>query len=205
MLSYIQILKKPKNNRKQNRQTCRIKVNILNIFLNISATMISTVLFFFILACNTTSTENIKTETNVEKSNQEIAKKASAEPTSTPPDPLFDYMNGVRYLNAREYDDAIAKLSIVIRLIPDFELPYNYRGVAYYHNEQKQLALEDFNKSIELNPKLAIAYRNRGILHLNLGNNQKARSDLSSAKSIYENENDKNSAEKMSQLINTLN
>ena len=184
-----------------------MKENILNIFLKKQKPIIilPTVLLFSILACNTTSTESVKTQTNVEQSNQKTLTEPSAESTSTPPDPLFDYMNGVRYLNAREYDDAIAKLSIVIRLIPEFELPYNYRGVAYYHNEQKQLALEDFNKAIELNPDLAIAYRNRGILHLDLGDNQKARSDLSSAKSIYEKENNKNSAEKMSQLINTLN
>ena len=164
-----------------------------------------TLLFFSILSCNTTTTENVKTETNIDQSNKETVKEASSEPTATPPDPLFDYMNGIRYLNAREYDDAIAKLSIVIRLIPDFELPYNYRGVAYYNNEQKQLALEDFNKAIELNPDLAIAYRNRGILHINFGDNQKAISDLSSAKLIYEKENNKSSAEKMSQLISTLN
>ncbi len=177
----------------------------MNIFFNYSATIICTLLLFFVLSCNTTTTENIKTETTAEKSDKETTQEIPAEPTAIPPDPLFDYMNGIRYLNAREYDDAIAKLSIVIRLIPDFELPYNYRGVAYYQNEQKQLALEDFNKAIELNPDLAIAYRNRGILHIDAGDNQKARTDLSSAKLIYEKENDKNSAEKMSQLINTLN
>ena len=160
----------------------------------------------FILSCNSNTPENTQTKSKIDDSNKQVvSSKESAEPTSTPPDPLFDYMNGVRYLNAREYDDAIAKMSIVIRLIPDFELPYNYRGVAYYHNEQKQLALEDFNKAIELNPELAIAYRNRGVLYINFGENQKAISDLSNAKLIYEKENDKNSAEKMSQLINTLN
>ena len=53
----------------------------------------STLLLFFVLSCNTTTTENIKTETTTEKSDKETAQEIPAEPTAIPPDHLFDYMN----------------------------------------------------------------------------------------------------------------
>ena len=109
----------------------------------------------------------------------------SPEPTSEPPDMLFRYLQAVQLLNAAQYEDAITSFDIVLRVLPDLAIAYNYRGVAYYHEEQYELALEDFDKSIELKKTSPTPFLNRATLHDKLGNTRLAIEDLEAALELY--------------------
>lgn len=109
----------------------------------------------------------------------------SPEPTSEPPDMLFRYLQAVQLLNAAQYEDAITSFDIVLRVLPDLAIAYNYRGVAYYHEEQYDLALEDFDKSIELKKTSPTPFLNRATLHDKLGNTRLAIADLEAALELY--------------------
>ncbi|MDA1189245.1 MAG: hypothetical protein O2854_06155 [Chloroflexi bacterium] len=108
-------------------------------------------------------------------------------PTATPapPDVLFDYTSAVGLLNAAEYEQAIARFTMVIRILPEFAGAYHGRALAYYNQELYDFALEDLNAAIELDSKFADAYRNRGIFHLNEGRVTDAVADLQKALEIY--------------------
>lgn len=109
-------------------------------------------------------------------------------PTPTPEqgDVLFRYSFAVRLLESKQFEDAIPQLDIVIRVMPEFSQAYHYRGLAFYNNDQKKLALEDFNKAIMLDPDFAIAYRNRGILHFSEGSLNQGVADLQKALVLYD-------------------
>ena len=107
------------------------------------------------------------------------------EPTAEPPDMLFRYLQAVQLLNAAQYEEAITSFDIVLRVLPDLAIAYNYRGVAYYHEEQYELALEDFDKSIELKKTSPTPFLNRATLHDKLGNTRKAIEDLEAALELY--------------------
>ena len=109
-------------------------------------------------------------------------------PTPTPEqgDVLFRYSFAVRLLESKQFEDAIPHLDIVIRVMPEFSQAYHYRGLAFYNNDQKHFALEDFNKAILLDPDFAIAYRNRGILHFSEGSLNQGVADLQKALVLYD-------------------
>ena len=100
--------------------------------------------------------------------------------------PLFTYMYALRLLRAAQYEDAIPQFSIVVRILPDFALAYHGRGLAYFHEEQEELAQEDFSKAIELKPDYADAYRNRGVIYMNAGEVLKGVADLQKALELFE-------------------
>ena len=133
-----------------------------------------------------------------------LSRKPTANPTATaqPPDVLFRYTNAVQLLRAAQYEDAIPQFGIVIRVLPDFAKAYHWRGLAYYNDDQKELALEDFNKAIELKPSFADAYRNRAVLYLNKGNIKSAIFDIEQALSIYQERGDSEKAKEVMNLLN---
>lgn len=133
----------------------------------------------------------------------QLPKTPKAKPTATshPPDVLFRYTNAVQLLRAAQYEDAIPQFSIVLRVLPDFAKAYHWRGLAYYNDDQKTLALDDFNKAIELKPSFADAYRNRAVLYLNRGDIEQATLDLEQALRIYR---DQGNDESMNEVLNLL-
>ena len=88
-------------------------------------------------------------------------------------------------LQVAEYKDAITAYGLVLRKLPEFAEAYQGRGLAYYHDERYELALEDISRAIELKPDLAVAYANRAALHRKLGDTQKAIADLEKALELY--------------------
>ena len=107
------------------------------------------------------------------------------EPTGEPPDMLFRYTQAVQLLNAAQYEEAISSFDIVLRVLPDLAIAYNYRGVAYYHEEQYDLALENFDKAIELKKTSPTPFLNRAALHSKLGNTRLAIEDMETALELY--------------------
>ena len=98
---------------------------------------------------------------------------------------LFRYTQAVQLLNAAQYEEAISSFDIVLRVLPDLAIAYNYRGVAYYHEEQYDLALENFDKAIELKKTSPTPFLNRSALHRKLGNTRLAIQDLEVALELY--------------------
>ena len=110
---------------------------------------------------------------------------AKVEPTSKPPDVLFDYTKAVQLLNAAQYKEAITAFDLVLRVLPDLARAYNYPEVAYFNEKQYESALNDLNKSIELKSTFPPAYTNRAAIHLELGNTRLAIDDLQQALELH--------------------
>lgn len=129
-----------------------------------------------------------------------------AEPTPTPAQSgvLFDYLYAVRLLVAAQWEDAIPAFGLVIRRLPEYARAYHGRGLAYYHEKQTAMALEDFDKAIELKPDLAQAYKDRGTLHRDEGRTEEAISDLQRALDLYERRGDLLRAVEVAQTLNQL-
>jgi tetratricopeptide (TPR) repeat protein len=49
----------------------------------------------------------------------------------------------------KKYDKAIPTFSFLIKKYPNWGLPYQYRGYAYYKSDYKEKALTDFSKAID--------------------------------------------------------
>ncbi|MDP7577936.1 MAG: hypothetical protein QGF12_00150 [SAR202 cluster bacterium] len=115
------------------------------------------------------------------------AENSTPSPTPEPPDLLFRYMYAVNLLNAAQYEEAIPQFDLVIRMLPDLALAYNYRARAHYKRDVPNLGLarSDLDKAIELDPNFAEAYRNRGVLKLNEGDEESGVIDLQKAFVLY--------------------
>ena len=61
---------------------------------------------------------------------------------------------GSDYLQADDYDLAIASFDKAIELDSQFAFSYASRGIAYYYKNYFDEAIADFDKAIELDPKL---------------------------------------------------
>src|SRR5262245_57505145 len=88
------------------------------------------------------------------------------------------YEKGLSAFDNRNYREAIGYFTEAIRLNPQYQNAYIYRGVAKYNLGDKRGAIEDYSRAIELNPKDAVAYNNRGVAMSDLGDKQAAIADL---------------------------
>ena len=96
-------------------------------------------------------------------------------------------------MQANLWEDAIPAFGLVVRILPELAQGYHGRGVAYY-NEGKEKendnlfepALEDLDKAIELKPDYAEAYKDRALLHRDMGNDEKALSDMEKAVAFFD-------------------
>ena len=94
------------------------------------------------------------------------------------------YNRGGVYSRKGELGRAIKDYDKAIELNPKYADAYNNRGVAYHSNGDLNRAIKDYDKAIELNVDHTGVYCNRGMSWLSLQNWQKAKSDLTFAKSI---------------------
>ena len=86
------------------------------------------------------------------------------------------------FLQQKEhYDDAITLYGKIIGLKPDWNWPYNNRGLAYDEKGQYDKAISDYNKALEINPRDAKAYTNRGNAYVHKGQYDRAISDYNRA------------------------
>ena len=61
---------------------------------------------------------------------------------------------------------------------------YYNRGLVHAKNGELKLAIENYTEAIELKPDYADAYYNRGGAFLRLGEREKAKSDLATARNM---------------------
>ncbi|MDO8721164.1 MAG: tetratricopeptide repeat protein [Syntrophales bacterium] len=80
---------------------------------------------------------------------------------------LFSY--AVFLQKNERHEDAITLYEKVIHLKPDWDLPYNNRGLAYRHKGLNEQATKDFDKALEINPMSLAAMNNKGIILSSLG------------------------------------
>ena len=89
------------------------------------------------------------------------------------------------FLQQKEhYDDAITLYGKIIGLKPDWDWPYNNRGLAYDEKGQYDRAISDYNRAIEINPRFAGAYNNRAVAYYFKGEYDKAWNDVHKAQSL---------------------
>ena len=81
-------------------------------------------------------------------------------------------------LERKEYNQIISTSDNMMKIIPDFNMLYYYRGRAYTGLEQYQKAIVEFDRAIQLGPKFAEAYFYRGAANLFLKQFQKAITDF---------------------------
>lgn len=93
---------------------------------------------------------------------------------------IFIYNSGILKTLQKEESptEAIYRTSALIKLKPTNSWNYYDRGNAYLKNNQRKLALTDFNKCIELDHKESLFYYSRGILQLDFGSKRKSLVDL---------------------------
>jgi len=78
-----------------------------------------------------------------------------------PKNPLGYYNRGRSYLEAEDYDRAIADFDLAILLDPNNAAAYNNRGIAYYYKGDLPSAIANCDQSIRLNRNFSAAYINR--------------------------------------------
>ena len=94
----------------------------------------------------------------------------------------WDYWRqGNRYLDLKNYTNAVDCFTNAINKQPATATFYNNRGVAYSNLNERQKAIDDYTKAIELNPDAGSAYDNRGNAYNSLGNYEKAIADYNKA------------------------
>ncbi|HAV42563.1 TPA: hypothetical protein DCX15_00900, partial [bacterium] len=81
----------------------------------------------------------------------------------------------------KRYDDAIILYGKIIELKPNWDLPYNNRGLAYAYQGLYDKAISNYNKALEIDPRDALAYNNRGNAYHHQGFYDKAISDYNKA------------------------
>jgi Flp pilus assembly protein TadD len=93
-------------------------------------------------------------------------------------DPATDANHeGIRLHESGKAREAIPHFDRAIRLKPDDEEIYNFRGTARRGGDLTG-AIADFDKATELNPKYARAYGDRGITRLVQGKDAEAQQDF---------------------------
>jgi tetratricopeptide (TPR) repeat protein len=78
-------------------------------------------------------------------------------------------------------DSAIKDFSHYLKIDPNNDLVYNFRGLSYFIENDLDSAIRDFNQAIELNHGSAIAYNNRGLAYARKHDLNRAISDYDEA------------------------
>ena len=94
----------------------------------------------------------------------------------------WDYWRqGNRYLDLKDYTNAVECYAKAISKQPGTATFYNNRGVAYDNLGKYEKAISDYNEAIDLNPNYEFAYNNRGNSYNDLGEYEKAIADYNKA------------------------
>ncbi|MEI6122377.1 MAG: hypothetical protein WCQ95_01995 [Bacteroidota bacterium] len=96
-------------------------------------------------------------------------------PISKTAQELFD--QGIMRIKEKEYNAAIEKFTLLIRINPEDADAYAFRGQAKCYQLRFTEALEDFNKALILQPEFAEVYDMRGVCKAELGDKEGACQD----------------------------
>jgi tetratricopeptide (TPR) repeat protein len=71
---------------------------------------------------------------------------------------------GQAYIDAGEFNKALADFNMLEKIEPDNPKLYNNRGVIYFKRGEYDKALNEFNRSLAINPRFPLGYLNRAML-----------------------------------------
>ncbi|MCL2043319.1 MAG: tetratricopeptide repeat protein [Treponema sp.] len=76
---------------------------------------------------------------------------------------------GIMFSERGDYATAIADFTEAIRLNPNMDAAYTWRGMAYFYIDNWDLAIADYTQAIQLNQIDIVAYFGRGLSYLSRG------------------------------------
>ena len=92
--------------------------------------------------------------------------------------------SGIKNMFSLKQKEAMEDFNLAIKIDPDYEQPYFFRGNLKYSQTDYQGALADYTKAIELNNGFTDAYANRGNLFQSLNQRDKACADWKKAREL---------------------
>ncbi len=88
------------------------------------------------------------------------AAKSPAAEGGVPTEAMLNLQQGMNYLRARDFDNAILEFTNAIRKYPRFDVAYSNRAVAYMQQQKFNKAMDDLQKAVEINPSNPTAHYN---------------------------------------------
>ncbi len=78
--------------------------------------------------------------------------RTPAPPAGVPTDAKLNLQQGMNYLRARDFDNAISEFSVAIQKHPNYDVAYSNRAVAYMQQQKFNKAMDDLKRAVEINP-----------------------------------------------------
>ena len=94
------------------------------------------------------------------------------------------FEQGMRQLQNRNFQGALASFNQAIQLDPTFKEAYSGRGFAQLQSGQLPQALESYNQILQIDPKSAIAYSGLALVRTRLGDDRQAKLDTEKSASL---------------------
>lgn len=69
-----------------------------------------------------------------------------------PTEAKLNLQQGINYLRAKDYDNAIREFTLAIEKFPNYDVAYSNRAVAYMQQKKFNKALDDLKKAEQINP-----------------------------------------------------
>lgn len=109
------------------------------------------------------------------------------DPTATPPgeditDP--NYLEGKIAYEAKDYEEVLRLMTLVLEANANLAPPHWYRGMAYFYMGNYQSMLEEMEQALAIDPDYALGYADRGLAYSSLGDEKRAMADRQKALSL---------------------
>lgn len=98
------------------------------------------------------------------------------------------FNSGVKYLNNKDYINAVELFKSAIKEDPNYTKAYNNLGVAYRNLGLPEKAIEQYHKSLKIDPDNYTAYQLMGVAYLMLGKNKESEKTFKKLKYLNPNE-----------------
>lgn len=69
-----------------------------------------------------------------------------------PTEAKLNLQQGLNYMRAKDYDNAIREFTLAIEKFPNYDVAYSNRAVAYMHQKKFNKAMDDLKKAEQINP-----------------------------------------------------
>lgn len=69
-----------------------------------------------------------------------------------PVEAKLNLQQGLNYMRAKDYDNAIREFTLAIEKYPNYDVAYSNRAVAYMHQKKFNKALDDLKRAEQINP-----------------------------------------------------
>jgi tetratricopeptide (TPR) repeat protein len=105
-------------------------------------------------------------------------------PTATPPgEDITDsnYIQGKTAYQAKNYEEVLKRMTLVLEANPRLAPPHWYRGMAYFYTQNYQAMLDEMEQALAIDPDYALGYADRGLAYSSLGDEQRAMADWQKA------------------------